>query len=436
MNISIFGLGHTGSVSLGCLARSGHTVTGVDINEAKVNLVNSGLSPVIEKDLDNLIREEYSKHRISATTDYSKAILNSEISIIATGTEYCSKGHPDMQHICKLAENFGRILRAKNDFHVIAIRSAVLPGTASKFAEIIEEYSGKKRNLDFAVVAYPHFLREGTAVNDYCYPPITLIGSEHPETANKVASLCRHLPADVFITDIKVAEMMKYVNNTFHALKVSFANEIGNICSAMKIDSNKVMEILCADKELNISPAYFKPGFAYGGSGLPGSLKGLQAMAHDHYVKTPLIESIDKSNEWQISRAVEMIQQTKKKKLGFLGICFKGGAGNLCNSPAVAMIETLLGKGYEIAIYDRNLHLSSLAGPDKEYIDTHIPHLAKLLKEQISEVMNEAELIVVSSREKEYTDVLSNVEIEHPIIDMARLPDPVRLKKNYRGINW
>ncbi len=436
MNISIFGLGYVGCVSLGCLARNGHNVIGVDVSETKVNQINSGLATIIEKDIDHIIREEHNKCRISATTDYSKAILQTEISIIAVGTPSSTTGHLNLQYIFKVAENFGRMLRAKEQFHIIAIRSTVLPGTSEKFAAIIEEYSGKKRNVDFAMVSNPEFLREGTAVHDYYHPPLTLIGSEHPEAAKKVASLYKQLPAEVIITEVKVAELMKYVNNTFHALKVSFANEIGNICSALQIDSHKVMEIFCADKELNISPYYLKPGFAFGGSCLPKDLKGLQTLAHDNYVKTPLIESIDKTNELQISRAVEIIQQTKKKKLGFLGLSFKAGTDDLRNSPAVSLIETLLGKGYEIAIYDKNVHLSNLTGTNKEYIDTHIPHLSKLMKTQISDLMNESELIVVNNREKEYIDVLMNVETGHPIIDMVRLPEEIRSKKNYKGINW
>lgn len=436
MNISIFGLGYVGCVSLGCLARNGHTVIGVDVSETKVNQINSGLATIIEKDIDHIIREEHNKCRISATTDYSKAILETDISIIAVGTPSSNTGHLNLQYIFKVAENFGRVLMSKDSFHIIAIRSTVLPGTSEKFASIIEEFSGKKRNVDFAMVSNPEFLREGTAVHDYYNPPITLLGSEHPEAAEKVASLYRQLPAEVVITDVRVAELMKYVNNTFHALKVSFANEIGNICSALSIDSHKVMEIFCKDKELNISPYYFKPGFAYGGSCLPKDLKGLQTLAHDNYVKTPLIESIDKTNELQISRAVELIQATKKRKLGFLGLSFKAGTDDLRNSPAVTLIETLLGKGFEIAIYDKNVHLSKLTGTNKEYIDTHIPHLSKLMKSQISELMHESELIVVNNKEKEYIDVLMNVETEHPIIDMVRLPEEIRQKKNYRGINW
>lgn len=436
MNISIFGLGYVGCVSLGCLARNGHNVIGVDVSDTKVKQINSGLATIIEKDIDLIIREEHNRGRISATTDYSKAILETDISIIAVGTPSSTTGHLNLQYIFKVAENFGRILRAKESFHVIAIRSTVLPGTSAKFADIIEEYSGKKRNVDFAMVSNPEFLREGTAVHDYYHPPLTLLGSESEEAAEKVASLYRQLPAEVVITEVKVAELMKYVNNTFHALKVSFGNEIGNICSALKIDSHKVMEIFCKDKELNISPYYFKPGFAYGGSCLPKDLKGLQTLAHDHYVKTPLIESIDKTNELQISRAVEIIQQSKKRKLGFLGLSFKAGTDDLRNSPAVALIEALLGKGYEIAIYDKNVHLSNLTGTNKEYIDTHIPHLSKLMKSQISELMKESEIIIVNNKEKEYIDILTNVETEHPIIDMVRLPQEIREKKNYKGINW
>lgn len=436
MNISIFGLGYVGCVSLGCLARNGHSVIGVDVSETKVKQINSGLPTIIEKDIDIIIQEEHIKGRISATTDYKEAILKTDISIIAVGTPSSQTGHLNLSYIFKVAENFGNVLKDKKEFHVIAIRSTVLPGTSAKFAEIVEQHSGKKRNVDFAMVSNPEFLREGTAVYDYYHPPITLLGSEHPVAAEKCASLYRQLPAEVIITDVKVAELMKYVNNTFHAMKVSFANEIGNICSALEIDSHKVMEIFCSDKELNISPYYFKPGFAFGGSCLPKDLKGLQTLAHDHYVKTPLIESIDKTNDLQVTRAVEIIQQTKKRKLGFLGLSFKAGTDDLRNSPAVTLIETLLGKGYDIAIYDKNVHLSKLTGTNKEYIDTHIPHLSRLMKSQINELLADAEVIIVNNREKEYIDTLLELETGQPIIDMVRLPDPIRQKKNYKGINW
>lgn len=429
-------MGYVGCVSLGCLARNGHHVTGVDVSETKVNQINAGLPTIIEKEIDTIIKEQHDAGRICATTDYNKAIKDTEVSIIAVGTPSSNTGHLNLNFIFKVAENFGVVLKEKEEFHVIVIRSTVLPGTSSKFAEIVEKHSGKKRNVDFAMVSNPEFLREGTAVYDYSNPPITLIGSEHQGAAEKVASLYRHLPAEVIITDVKIAELMKYVNNTFHALKVSFANEIGNVCSALEIDSHKVMEIFCKDKELNISPYYFKPGFAYGGSCLPKDLKGLQTLAHDLYVKTPLIESIDKTNQLQVSRAVEIIQETGKHKLGFFGLSFKAGTDDLRNSPAVSLIETLLGKGYEISIYDKNVHLSKLTGTNKEYIDKHIPHLSRLMKAEINEVLDETEVIVVNNKEQEYTDTLLALDSNHQIIDMVRLPEAIRQKKHYKGINW
>lgn len=436
MNISIFGLGYVGCVSLGCLAKNGHTVIGVDTSETKVRQINSGLATIIEKDIDVIIQEEHLKGKISATTDFSYAIESTEVSIVAVGTPSSSKGHLNLNYIFTVAEHFGEALKKKDNFHVIAIRSTVFPGTIQKFEKIIEEASGKKKDKDFAVVSNPEFLREGTAVHDYYHPPLTLIGATNKIAADKIASLYKHLPAEVIVTDVQVGEIMKYVNNTFHALKIAFANEIGNICSAMDIDSHKVMEIFCRDKELNISPYYFKPGFAYGGSCLPKDLKGLQTLAHDLYIKTPIIECIEKSNEQQIARAIEIIQETGKKRIAFLGLSFKAGTDDLRNSPAVTVVETLLGKGYDVQIYDKNVHLSRLTGTNKEYIDSRIPHLSKLMVPHLAELVDNAEVIVVNNREKEYIDILLETESPAMIVDMVRLPQPIRERNGYYGINW
>ncbi|HWC52401.1 MAG TPA: nucleotide sugar dehydrogenase [Chitinophagaceae bacterium] len=436
MNISIFGLGYVGCVSVGCLAQNGHSVIGVDVSDTKVNQINNGLATIIEKDIDKIIKAQRELGKISATTDYADAILRTEISIIAVGTPSGNNGHLNLQYILKVAEHFGEVLQKKEGFHIIAIRSTVMPGTSEKFAGIVEQVSGKKRNVHFAMVSNPEFLREGTAVYDYYHPPLTLIGSEHRESAEKIALLYKELPAEIVITDVKVAELMKYVNNTFHALKISFANEIGNIAAALGIDSHKVMDIFCKDRELNISPYYFKPGFAYGGSCLPKDLKGLQTLAHDLYVKVPLIENIDKTNELQIHRAVEIIQQTQQRKLGFMGLSFKAGTDDLRNSPAVTLIETLLGKGYDIVIYDKNVELSRLTGTNKEYIDRHIPHLSKLMVSRIDELKDQAEVIVVNNKESEYIDALTGWESGKVIVDMVRLPEHIRQQENYIGINW
>ena len=436
MNISIFGLGYVGCVSIGCLAKNGHHVIGVDVSQVKVDQINAGKATIIEKDIDIIIAEQRAKGNIEATTDSKEAILKTDISIIAVGTPSSDKGHLNLDFIFKVAEVAGLGIKEKTNFHIIAIRSTIMPGTCDKFAGIVEEASGKKRNVDFAIVDNPEFLREGTAVEDYYNPPLTLIGSDNKQAAETVAELYRQLPGEVIVTDLKIAEIMKYVNNTFHALKISFGNEIGNICAEMGIDSHKVMEIFCKDKQLNISPYYFKPGFAFGGSCLPKDLKGLQTLAHDLYVNVPVIDSINKSNELQISRAVEMIQHTGKKRIGFLGLSFKAGTDDLRNSPAVTVVETLLGKGYEVKIYDKNIHLSNLTGTNKVYIDHHIPHLSKLMVADINELGKDVDVIVINNKEKEYLEILETTADSTVIVDMVRLPESMRSKNNYVGINW
>jgi GDP-mannose 6-dehydrogenase len=436
MKISVFGLGYVGCVSLGCLAKNGHDVIGVDINDTKVCQINSGLPTIIEKDIDIIIQEEHLRGKISATTDFDFAVESTEISIIAVGTPSSSKGHLNLDYIYNVADHFARALRNKNDFHIIAIRSTVFPGTIEKFTRIIESGSGKKNDIHFSVISNPEFLREGSAVHDYYHPPITLIGASNAMAAEKLATLYKELPGVIIITEPRVAEIMKYVNNGFHALKIAFANEIGNICSAMDIDSHKVMDILCMDKELNISPYYLKPGFAYGGSCLPKDLKGLQTLAHDLYIKVPVIDSIDKTNELQIARAIEKITELGEKKLAFLGLSFKAGTDDLRNSPAVTMVESLLGKGYNIKIYDRNINLSRLTGTNKDYIDKRIPHLYKLMVNHLDELIDNSDVIIVNNREKEYIDLLLETESSAIIIDMVRLPEPIRKRKNYFGINW
>lgn len=436
MNISIFGLGYLGCVSLGCLAKSGHNIIGVDTDEIKVRLMNSGLATISEKDIDVIIREEHLRGKITATTNFTNAIIKTDLSIVAVSTPNGPNGHLNLDCIFKVAEHFGEALKEKDDFHIIAIRSTVLPGTLAKFAAIVEDGCGKKRNKDFAVVSNPEFLRKGTAVYDYYHPPITLIGAECRPAAEKVASLYSHLPAEVIITETEVSEIMKYVNNTYHALKIAFANEVGNICSALKIDSHNVMDIFCMDKMLNISSCYFKPGFAYGGSCLPKDLKILRTLAHDLYVDAPVIESIEENNQLQIERAIEIIQQTGKKRISFLGLSFKAGTDELRNSPAVTVVETLLGKGYDILIHEKNLNLSRLTGTNKAYIDKHIPHLSKLMVNDAEALIQDAAVIVVNSLEKEYVDLLVQTSSAAMIVDMVRLPESVRSRVNYRGINW
>ena len=435
MNISIFGLGYVGCVSLGCLAKNGHKIIGVDVSKTKVDQINSGKATIIEKDIEDIISVQRKEGNVEATMDARKAVLNTEISIICVGTPSSDKGHLNLDFIFKVADNIAVALKEKKEFHIIVIRSTIFPGTCDKVATLIEEVSGKQRNVHFAVVDNPEFLREGTAVHDYFNPPLTLIGSDNDKAANKVAELYKILPAEIIITDLKVAEIMKYVNNTYHALKISFGNEIGNICSEMGIDSHKVMEIFCKDKQLNISSYYFKPGFAYGGSCLPKDLKGLQTLAHDIYVDIPVINSIHKTNELQVQRAIKMIYKYGKKKLGFLGLSFKEGTDDLRNSPAVSIIEALIGKGCDICIYDRNINLSLLTGTNKEYIDSKIPHLSSLMLDSAKKVIDKCDVIIINTKEKEFFPLLKE-SCNKIIIDMVRLDKSLLNTPNYIGINW
>jgi len=435
MKISVFGLGYVGCVSLGCLANNGHTVIGVDVNQTKIDQINNGKPTIIEKDIDIIIKEQHENHRISATTDFKKAILDTEISIIAVGTPSTAQGHLNLTYIFKVAEHIGEALKIKKDFHIVAIRSTIMPGTCQAIAEIIEKISGRKNNLDFAVLSNPEFLREGSAVHDYYNPPLTLIGGDYEPATKKLAEIYKDLPGEIMITDLKVVEIMKYVNNTFHALKISFANEIGNICKSLGIDSHKVMELFVKDKQLNISPYYFKPGFAYGGSCLPKDLKGLQTLAHDHYIKVPVIDSIDKTNQIQIDRALELLATYKEKRIGILGLSFKAGTDDLRNSPAVTLVEALLGKGYQISIYDSNVALSDLTGTNKEYINSHIPHLSKLMVYNAAEIISASDVLVVTTKEKDFTSLIKDIA-DKLIIDLVYLDNEITKKDNYYGINW
>ncbi len=435
-NISIFGLGYVGCVSLGCLAKNGHNVIGVDVSPDKIGQINRGMATIVEKDIDNIILEQFELGKVRATNSVEEGVLNSEISIVAVGTPSTEKGHLNLDYIFKVAEDIGTVLKTKSDFHVIAIRSTVMPGTCEKFARIIEGASGKVNGVDFAVVDNPEFLREGTAVADYFNPPLTLIGSSSDRATAMIKSLYDQLPGEIVITDVKVAEIMKYVNNTYHALKISFANEVGNVCSAMGIDSHEVMNIFCKDKQLNISPYYFKPGFAYGGSCLPKDLKGLQTLAHDLYVSVPVIDAIDETNEIQKSRAVSKLSKFFGKKIALLGLSFKAGTDDLRNSPAVELVETLVGRGFDISIFDQNIHVAKLTGKNKEYIDNHIPHLSKLLVDDLELLIEQADVIILSNKEQQFLEALKGLE-NKTLVDMVKINDAAIISKNnYIGINW
>lgn len=435
MRISIFGMGYVGCVGAACCAKLGHHVVGVDVSAHKVELINSGRPTIIEKDIEELVKAAHDEEKLEATTDVAYAVQNSEISFIAVGTPSSKEGHLNLNYIYKVAAQIGEALKDKAEFHIVAVRSTVLPGTNERIGRILEETSGKKRDEAFTVVSNPEFLREGTAVHDYLNPPLTLVGADNEVAMEKMRQLYKDLPGEFIATDIRVAEMMKYVNNTYHALKIVFGNEVGNICKALDIDSHKVMEIFCKDKQLNISPYYFKPGFAYGGSCLPKDSKALRTLARDYYVDVPVINSIEESNEIQKKNAVSLIMDKGKRKVGILGLSFKAGTDDLRCSPIVDVVEVLLGKGFELRIYDKNVKLSEITGTNKDFIMAKIPHLQHFVYDDLDKVVRESDVLVITNKEAEFDSLLQ----KYPgkiIVDLVRAWKEVDYAGNYEGISW
>lgn len=433
MKISIFGLGYVGCVGIGCLASQGHKMIGVDVSDVKVNLINSGKPTIVEKDIEELIAKGYAEGRISATKNYKEAVKNSDISFICVGTPSADNGHLNLNYIYQTAKEIGEALKEKKEFHIVVIRSTVFPGTNSKISEIIENESGKYRNKDFAVVSNPEFLREGTAVKDYLNPPLTVLGSSNDNAISVMKELYAPMNAPIEVVSIEVAEMIKYVNNSYHALKVVFANEVGNICKQLGVDSHEVMRIFCMDKQLNISSYYFKPGFAYGGSCLPKDLRGLKTLAHDLYLETPVLNAIEPSNNIHIEQVIKRLQKTGKHKFGVLGLSFKAGTDDMRNSPIVNVIESLHGQGYEIKIYDKNVSISRLIGKNKSVIAEKLPHLDVLLQDNLQDVVDWAEVLIISNKEDDFKTIKTRDNQE--IFDLARIKE-LEDREGYNGLCW
>src|SRR5215831_7684976 len=398
MNLGVFGIGYVGCVSAACFAKDGHDVTGVDVNPTKVEIINSGHSPIVEPGIGELMHEAVDSGRLRAMTSAAEAVSRSEVSLVCVGTPSNTNGSLDLRYVSRVCEEIGAALSPKQERHVVVIRSTMLPGTIQNVVvPTLEQTSGKKAGLDFGVCINPEFLREGTSLQDFYAPPFTLIGADDDQTVAAVSALYRNIDAPLFQTDVKTAEMIKYVCNTFHALKVSFANEVGNICKALAIDSHAVMEIFCQDTKLNLSPYYLKPGFAFGGSCLPKDLRAINYKAKELDVEVPLLGSILTSNRQPAERAVDAVLRTGRKKIAVLGLSFKSGTDDLRESPMVSLIETLIGKGYQLSIYDRDVSLARLFGANKEYIEREIPHISQLMCSTIDEVLESSEVIIIGN---------------------------------------
>src|SRR5215204_5112689 len=435
MKVSVFGLGYVGSVSAASFAADGHEVVGVDVNADKVAAVNAGRSPIVEPGLDDLLAKGAADGRLRGTTDTGDAVQSSEVSLLCVGTPSRKNGSLDLSYLERVAEQIGAALKEKAEYHVVVVRSTVLPGTTHEVViPALERRSGKKYGRDFGVSVNPEFLREGTALADFRKPPLTLIGHNYAPDASGTTALYAKVDAPLITTSIRVAEMMKYTSNTWHALKVCFANEVGNLCKRLDVDSHEVMSIFCQDDKLNLSPYYLKPGFAFGGSCLPKDVRALQYRAKEMDVAMPVIESILGSNRLQIEHAIDMVVHSGHKRVGLLGFSFKAGTDDLRESPIVILAEALLGKGYSVCIYDRNVSVARLVGANKEYINQQIPHLSSLLTDSIDTVIEQSDVIVVGNGSPEFAEALTRTRPDQMVIDLFRLDvDKESIPATYTG---
>lgn len=437
MKISIFGMGYVGVVSAACQAGDGHTVIGVDLNQSKIDLINAGNAPIVEIGLSALLATGVSKGLISATADPLAAVLATDISFICVGTPSQSNGSLDLTYVRRVCEEIGSAIAKKDSFHVVVARSTMLPGSMHDVViPALEQFSGKIAGEDFGVCTNPEFLREGTAIDDYRSPPKTVIGEVDKRSGDLLIDLYKNISAPLIRTDVATAEMVKYADNVWHALKVSYANEIGNLCKSIGIDGHSVMDIFCHDNKLNLSRAYMMPGFAFGGSCLPKDIRALNYMARSRDLEMPIIGHILAANQKQIERGLAMILAKANKKIAVLGFSFKSGTDDLRESPLVEVIERLIGKGYDLRLYDKNVNLASLTGANKDYILNAIPHISQLMVPTLQDALEHGETIVIGNGAEEFRDVLSKVKDNQVIVDLVRIADHRSIEGRYDGICW
>jgi len=437
MRVSVFGLGYVGVVSAAALAEAGHTVVGVDTNLDKVEMVNAGRSPIIEPGVEDLVARGVSAGRIRATTSAEDAVRDTEVSIVCVGTPSASNGSLDLTQIQKVCQEIGLAIGTKDGAHAVIVRSTMLPGSTQDIVvPALESSSGRRAGSGFQVCFNPEFLREGTSLADFKDPSFTLLGVADEAAADVARDLYAGLDAPVVVVPIRVAEMVKYASNAFHAAKITFANEIGILSHELGVDGRQVMEVLTLDTKLNISPAYLRPGFAFGGSCLPKDLRALGYHARRVDAEVPMLDAILRSNTSQVERALRMVTTTGRTRVGVLGFSFKAGTDDLRESPLVELIERLIGKGYAVRVYDRNVSLASLVGANRAYIEREIPHIASLMAGTIDEVVDGSDVLVIGNADPEFARALETARPDQTVIDLVRIADGGVLPPGYRGISW
>ncbi|WP_332671487.1 nucleotide sugar dehydrogenase [Aromatoleum sp.] len=438
MKISIFGLGYVGAVSLACLARDGHSVIGVDIDAAKLDLIRAGTTPVVEEGMVELMAKVAASGVVAVATDVREALLGSELSLVCVGTPSAANGSQDQGAVLRLARDIGRALRDKATPHVVVFRSTLVPGTVEEtLRPIIEAESGKRDGEHFHLCFQPEFLREGSSIRDYDKPPFTVVGANDDYPVERLRELFGHLPCKFLRTSVRAAEMMKYCCNNFHALKITFANETARLCDALGVDPFEVMELVCQDTQLNISPAYLKPGFAFGGSCLPKDLRATAYLAKTRDVELPMLSGILQSNRQHIDRAIAKILDTGRRKVGMLGLSFKTGTDDLRESPLVVLAEQLIGKGMQLSIYDPDVQLSRLLGANRRFIETQLPHIGELLKPDLADVIGNTDVLVVGVSNPAIFDALAtHARADQYVLDLVNLPNAGMLAARVDGLCW
>jgi GDP-mannose 6-dehydrogenase len=437
MKICVLGLGYVGAVSAGCLAKEGHEIIGVDPERTKVDLINRGRSPIIERDIGEIIAEQVAAGRLRAAADLADAVRRSDLVFVCVGTPSQANGGIDLSYVRRVCEQIGSTLATHPGAPVIVMRSTMLPGTMREVViPLLEKHSGKRAGEEFGVCINPEFLREGTAVHDYHHPPKTVIGEVNRASGDLLATLYARTPGPLIRSDIETAEMVKYTDNAWHALKVGFANEIGSLCKALEVDAHKVMEIFCQDQKLNLSPYYLKPGFAFGGSCLPKDLRALLYKAKTLDVLLPILASVLPSNQLQIERGIQAVVEKGNRKVGILGLSFKAGTDDLRESPMVELAERLIGKGCDVRVYDRNVSLACLHGANRDYILNRIPHLSRLMVPTVDDVLEHAQTIVIGNGAPEFAEVPKRIGDGQTIIDFVRVSDSRSILGVYEGICW
>jgi GDP-mannose 6-dehydrogenase len=437
MKISVFGLGYVGTVTAACLAQEGHEVIGVDVEPKKVDLINAGKSPIIEKDIGGIVKRQVESGRLCATADVATAVQQTDLFLICVGTPSRANGDIELKYVNRVCEQVGTALRGHQGAPVVVVRSTMLPGTMREVViPALEAASGRRAGTEFGVCINPEFLREGTAVHDYFNPPKTVIGELNRASGDLLASLYAKIAAPLIRTDIETAEMVKYTDNAWHALKVGFANEIGHLCKGLGVDSHRVMNIFCQDTKLNLSPYYLKPGFAFGGSCLPKDLRALLYKAKSLDVVLPILSVVLPSNEQQIERGVRAVIEKGSKKVGVLGFSFKAGTDDLRESPVVELTERLIGKGFDLRVYDENVSIARIHGANRDYILDHIPHISRLMVSSIDEILDHADTIVIGNAAPEFRDIPKRLADGQTVIDLVRVTDSRSISGVYEGFCW